>query len=102
MEKMDNPFLILMNRINELENRIIDQLGSNKETQTKDRIGGIGLACEVLKGIYCKQTIYSLVSAQNIPHSKRGKMLVFSEKALLEWVTENKKETKSEFLKKIK
>jgi hypothetical protein len=40
MEKMDNPFLILMNRINELENRIIDQLGSNKETQTKDRIGG--------------------------------------------------------------
>jgi hypothetical protein len=39
MEKMDNPFLILMNRINELENRIIDQLGSNKETQTKDRIG---------------------------------------------------------------
>ncbi len=102
MSNINNPFDTILRRLDEIDERLIAVSSKLEASPAKDRIGGIDLACEVLKGIYSKQTIYSLVSAKNIPHSKRGKMLVFSEKALLEWVTENKKETKSEFLKKIK
>ncbi|MCC6685322.1 MAG: helix-turn-helix domain-containing protein [Bacteroidia bacterium] len=102
MEKMDNPFLILINRIDQFENRILELLSNNHNTKSKDRIGGMSLACEVLKGIYSKQTIYSLVSAGKIPHSKRGKMLIFSERELTHWVTENKKKTKEEIIKESK
>jgi hypothetical protein len=100
MQKTDNPFDIIMSRIDELENRMVELLGNNHKP--KDRIGGISLACEVLDGIYSKQTIYSLASAGKIPHSKRGKMLIFSEKELTKWVTENKRMTREEIIKQNK
>lgn len=96
---IDNPFTIVMNRIDQLERTILDRLANNPEGQSKGRIGGMDLACEVLKGFYSKQTIYSLASAGKIPYSKRGKRLVFSETDLLEWLTRNKKKTKEEILK---
>jgi len=57
-------------------------------------IGGVELAIEIT-GL-AKSTIYSLVSKRAIPHSKRGKRLYFSRKALLDWIDEGRRKTETE------
>jgi hypothetical protein len=52
-------------------------------------VGGIGLAQEVTR--LSKARIYALVSARDIPHSKRGNKLYFNRAELLEWVSAGKR-----------
>lgn len=64
------------------------------QTEPADEIGGIELA-ERITG-YKRSTIYDLVFKRAVPHSKRGKMLVFSRNDLLTWMQENKRRTQTE------
>lgn len=59
-----------------------------------DEIGGIDMAMEVTGK--AKPTIYSLVAARKIPHSKRGKQLYFSRNELTEWLRQGKRKTQAE------
>jgi hypothetical protein len=52
-------------------------------------VGDIGLAQEVTR--LSKARIYALVSARDIPHSKRGNKLYFNRAELLEWVSADKR-----------
>jgi hypothetical protein len=52
-------------------------------------VGGIGLAQEVTR--LSKARIYALVSARDIPHSKRGNRLYFNRGELIEWVSAGKR-----------
>lgn len=76
----------------ELQTFFQNQTFSSQPEQ--DRIGGIELAAE-LTGL-AKPTIYGLVSARQIPHSKRGKRLYFSRRELLEWLQAGKRKTQAE------
>jgi predicted DNA-binding transcriptional regulator AlpA len=64
------------------------------QTETADEIGGLELA-ERITG-YKPSTIYDLVFKRQIPHSKRGKRLMFSRIELTAWLTENRRKTQSE------
>jgi predicted DNA-binding transcriptional regulator AlpA len=64
------------------------------ENSKNDEIGGIELAIAIT-GL-AKATIYGLVAARQIPHSKRGKKLYFSRGELLEWIGSGKRRTQSE------
>lgn len=59
-----------------------------------DEIGGIELAIEET-GL-ARPTIYSLVSARKIPHSKKSKKLYFSRLELREWLRSGKRKTADE------
>jgi homoserine kinase len=53
-------------------------------------VGGIILAQEITR--LSKARIYALVSARDIPHSKRSNKLYFNRAELLEWVSAGKRE----------
>lgn len=52
-----------------------------------DRIGGMEIFTEVTG--MASQTGYNLTSRGKVPYAKRGGKLIFSEKELREWLTEN-------------
>ena len=62
-----------------------------------DRIGGIKLFCEVTG--MAAQTGYNLASKREVPHSKRGGKLIFSETELRAWLLENRQPTRAEAVK---
>ncbi|MGI8788224.1 MAG: helix-turn-helix domain-containing protein [Pyrinomonadaceae bacterium] len=64
------------------------------QTEQADEIGGLDLA-ERITG-YKPSTIYDLVFKRQIPHSKRGKKLIFSRAELTAWLQENRRRTQSE------
>ncbi len=64
------------------------------ENLSEDKIGGIELAMKLTGK--AKPTIYALVSARRIPHSKQGKRLYFSRRELLEWLQSGKRKTHAE------
>jgi excisionase family DNA binding protein len=53
-------------------------------THTTSNVGGIQLAQEITS--LSKSRVYALVSARQIPHSKRGNKLYFNRADLLAWV----------------
>lgn len=59
-----------------------------------DEIGGIDLAIEITGK--AKPTIYGLVHARKIPHSKQGKQLYFSRRDLIEWLKSGKRKMQTE------
>lgn len=48
-----------------------------------------------------KQTIYQLVSARDIPFSKRGKRLYFQRHELEQWIAEGRKQTRKEISEEV-
>lgn len=61
-----------------------------------DQMGGVDLAVAVTGKK--PSTIYTLCSKRLIPHSKRGKQLYFSKRALLNWIQEGRRKTKAEII----
>lgn len=53
-------------------------------TSQKSDVGGLELAREITR--LSESRIYALVSARQIPHSKRGNKLYFNRAELLAWV----------------
>jgi excisionase family DNA binding protein len=82
---MQNPFATIeewLRRIEAQQKEILKQLDA--PSSTLPEIGGIELACEVLR--LGKARIYALVSERALPHMKRGNRLSFSRDELLNWM----------------
>lgn len=48
-----------------------------------------------------RQTVYKMTSARKVPHSKRGKKLVFDRERVDEWLLENQVATDAEIHKQV-
>jgi excisionase family DNA binding protein len=82
---MQNPFATLedwLRRIEANQNELLQRL--NAPAAAGPEVGGIELACEVLR--LSKPRIYTLVSERAIPHMKRGGRLTFSRTELLDYL----------------
>jgi excisionase family DNA binding protein len=86
---MQNPFQILLDRLERLEELITRSLSKNYSASDVEEIGGLPLAQEITR--LSKPRIYALVSARKIPHSKRGNKLYFNRAELLAWVSAGKR-----------
>lgn len=63
-------------------------------TEQPDEIGGVKEAAKWTN--YAESSIYDLVHKRQIPHSKRGKRLIFSRAELTAWLQENRRRTQTE------
>lgn len=87
---MYNPFENLDIRLACMESKLdklLDQLPANPSAAPET--GGIELAQQITR--LSKARIYALVSARELPHSKRGNRLFFSRLDLLAWVNAGKR-----------
>ena len=83
---MNNPFESINSRLSNLESLALEALNCLRTTATPaPEVGGIELAQQVTR--LSKPRIYALVSARELPHSKRGNKLYFNRADLLAWVS---------------
>lgn len=99
---MLNPFEIIDSRLKEIETMLQTLSGMLADQHRPKRAVtshtlSVKDAANLLK--VSKSTIYSFVSKQVIPVSKRGKYLYFSEEELLAWVKAGRKQTIEEIEK---
>ncbi|HYG01650.1 MAG TPA: helix-turn-helix domain-containing protein [Chryseosolibacter sp.] len=98
---MENPFHVLEAKLNSIETLLIDIRNKpNVTPESKDEIGGVELARKITG--YSLPTIYGLVSARKIPHSKVGKKLFFSRDELSQWVKAGKRASVAELKEKAR
>lgn len=72
---------------------VLNQLKPQKQESVPEVLN-FKEACKLLS---CSGSLlYKLTSGRKIPHSKRGKKLVFIREELLEWLTQNKVEPEEE------
>jgi excisionase family DNA binding protein len=95
----DLSFDMLPNAVSRLLNEVGDlkRLLLEKIIEQPKRGGEIFDVDEAAK--FCrlsKPTIYALVSRLEIPHSKKGKRLYFSEDELKVWISEGRRKTQTE------
>jgi predicted DNA-binding transcriptional regulator AlpA len=88
---MNNPFETINARLSALEALTLEALQCLRTTAAapSPEIGGIELAQQITS--LSKARIYALVSAREIPHSKRGNKLYFNRAELLDWVAAGKR-----------
>jgi excisionase family DNA binding protein len=94
---MENPFEIIIEKLNSIESMV-------KAIMRTDN--GIGVITEVLNleqaaeyVSLSKSAIYKKTSERNIPHFKQGKKLYFKRSELDSWLTAQKVDTKAEIEK---
>lgn len=83
---MNNPFEIIDQRLQNVEAlllEVVQHLRGSGKSQASET-GGIELAQEITR--LSKARLYALVSARQIPHSKRGNRLYFIRTELQAWV----------------
>lgn len=82
---MHNPFETINARLSNLEALTLETLNCLRTTATPaaPEAGGIELAQQITR--LSKARIYALVSAREIPHTKRGNRLTFNRAELLAW-----------------
>jgi hypothetical protein len=88
---MHNPFEIIDRRLSNLEVLLSEIIGLIRGGTTNylSEMGGIELAQEITR--LSKSRLYALVSARQIPHSKRRNKLYFTRIELQEWITAGKR-----------
>jgi hypothetical protein len=86
---MTNPFEYLNGRLETIEELLHRLLQQHSSFAPMPDVGGLELAQEVTR--LSKPRLYALVSARDIPHSKRGNKLYFNRAELLEWVSAGKR-----------
>jgi hypothetical protein len=91
---MTNPFEALNGRLESIEELLSRLLLQRSDATPISEVGGIELAREITR--LSKARIYALVSAREIPHSKRGNKLYFNRAELLNWVANGKRATTSD------
>jgi excisionase family DNA binding protein len=88
---MDNPFEGIDLRLSKLESLLVEILEHLHDTTTPKlaEVGGIELAQKITR--LSKARVYALVSARQIPHSKRGNKLYFNREELNAWVADGRR-----------
>ena len=99
---MENPFLTIDARLENLESLLLDikhkmisSLLSNLQEEKQQIVDLDGLL-KARPFVGSKSTIYKKVSRGEIPHSKRGKRLIFDLKTIDHWLLSNKIKTADE------
>lgn len=97
----NNPFEQVLSEIADVKHLLIDltvgykKLEGQNASKALSDIGGIELAEEITGK--ARATIYTLVAARKIPHSKKGQRLYFSRKELIAWIESGKRKTIDEY-----
>lgn len=91
MNIMENPFEIINERLERIEN-LLENIYSDIGRQDNSIITSKIMDIEQLSSYLglSKSHIYKLTSSHTIPHSKRGKRLYFDKETINTWVLENK------------
>ena len=86
---MENPFEVIMKKLNQIENLI--------KSQGNTTLNSV-MSVEQLANLIdlSKSHIYKKTSAREIPHYKRGKKLYFSKQEIDKWILKNRIETTDE------
>lgn len=95
---MTNPFEIINLRLSTIENLLL-QLHSTRQIKQssindEDLILGIAEAADYIK--LSIPSIYRLAGESKLPYIKKGKKLLFSKKALTDWLMEGRQKTLKE------
>lgn len=88
---MENPFEIILEKLNSIENAI-EKL--NTVSNTDDDFMNIEEASSFLG--FTKSSIYGMTHERKIPHFKVGKRLYFKKADIVNWITSTKITTKQE------
>lgn len=93
---MENPFLPLDRRLDSIESILADLKNMLAQPPAEHRHYPIGIdrVCELTH--LSRATVYGLTSAKKIPHTKRGKKLLFDEDEVLDWLRQGKRMTLAE------
>jgi len=83
---MHNPFEILMEKLNQIENLIKSQ-----NNAASDNVMNVEQLANYLD--LSKSHIYKKTSSKEIPHYKKGKKLYFSKQEINQWILQDKIET---------
>ena len=89
---MDNPFEIIIEKLNNIENllkqRQTNITASQQKQSSENEIMNLSQAATYMS--LSKSTMYKHTSTREIPHFKRGKRVYFKKTDLDEWLTKNK------------
>ena len=85
---MDNPFKGITDYLISIDEKLKHLTNLQESEKAVDKIIGIDEALELLN-VKSKVTIYRKVKDNSIPHMKRGKRLLFSRNALIEWLKDS-------------
>lgn len=91
---MENPFEIIIDKLNRIETLLNSFTSGEKNVVQTPEIFTID---EAAKYVYmAKSTLYKMTAGRNIPHFKRGRKVYFRKSELDEWLTKNKITTMEE------
>ena len=96
--EIENPFEKIYLKLGELENLVLNVANNtsrllNVAEDSEPKIVDLDGLVKARPFIGSRSTIYKKVSAGLIPHSKRGKRLIFDLKVIDEWLLSNKIKT---------
>lgn len=94
-----NPFEQINKRFDAIESLLLKITNTSPEVSTGNPILTVDEAANFLK--LAKQTVYQLVSARDIPFSKKGKRLYFHRHELEQWIAEGRKQTRKEISESV-
>ena len=96
---MENPFEIIEQRLNNIENQLSELLKMAKAPTLKEATEEI-MTVEQLSDYLtiARQTIYGKCSSKEIPYYKRGKRLYFKKSEINNWINCGIRYTKEELL----
>ena len=91
---MENPFELILNKLNNIENLLKNVMKNDNGTVTITEVLNLNQAAEYVS--LSKSAIYKKTSERDIPHFKKGKKLYFKRSELDSWLTSMKIATKDE------
>lgn len=93
---MENPFEIILKRLNDIEKKI-DELKKDKNDEFNNELMTITEVAAYIN--FQKTSVYGLVKKRKIPHIKASGKLNFSKSDIDKWLDTKKVKTKSDFEK---
>ncbi len=94
---MENPFELIIDKLNNIENLLKTVMKKDNGTVSVTEVLNLNQAAEYVS--LSKSAIYKKTSERNIPHFKQGKKLYFKRSELDGWLTELKITTHAEIEK---
>ena len=94
---MENPFELILDKLNTIENLLKTVIKNDNSTITITEVLNLNQAAEYVS--LSKSAIYKKTSERNIPHFKNGKKLYFKRSELDAWLTGLKISTHAEIEK---
>jgi len=93
---MNNPFETIDARLSNIESLLLDLKypENNPNHPEPDQFMNLDQTCKMLN--LAKQTVYSLVSRRQIPHTKKGKRLYFLKSEIDAWLSQGRRKTVEE------